>query len=1011
MREGCRGIGRGSVLLAAGASLLAGAGRARADLTADQTPFNAYRGIWVDRFDYSVANAPSSIAGVMANAKALGFTDVVFQVRGQADAYYWNNGNLEVRASGVTATNDPLAIAIAEGHARGLRVHAWINTMPIWQARQTGTNVADYTPQAPAQHLINQHPEYWIRNADGTPMPFPTGGTGYVIANPANENYRKHVNDVARQITASYAVDGFHLDYIRLYDEEAGATNPLEYPGDAATIAKFQQQHPGQTPITAPAAFKAFMADQITTLVREVRDTVKTARPAAQLTAAVWRDADIGLDSYQQDWARWVDSGLLDAAMPMIYRKGFGSGGAGLDADAGNLFRNNVAEAMSRRGTAGIMVGLGTYLQDNAATAYANTIAQLNYAKEQGANGVQAFDYGTMFNNSAASNEVKRAIGDFFAANTGVAPAQTLAGFDGDEGPFKWAVTQSGSNQNVAPSSTADYDPTAGGRTGPGAQRIVINRGSSGPSFLARHLSGNGASGSSAATFEANTPVASIGSIGFWLKTTTPDLRVSVALDDPTTGDRAYFQNVTPDGQWHRYEWFLADPTHWDQWVTGSDGHLNNVVTLDSIQFAGTADTSTIFLDDVYYNPSAVAANQWTYDTDAGATWSHAGHWTGGAPNAVGATANLLRRATADRAVVLDKPVTLGTLNFDNANGYSISGTSTLSLDVASGSARVNVFNRGTHAVNVPLAVKDHAETFVDRGSRLVLGAPLQIAASRTVTKTGDGVLEISGPQAHGAGAALTAAGGLTRLASDGGANLAVTATGTAHVEFAASQTLRALALGGSAAAAITPGARRTVLTRALTLTGDATLDVGDGGVVVDYPVGTTSPVARVRQRMIDGALRSSLAGPSLAVAYAEAAEVLGLSGSQTGAAFMGRTVDPHALLVRLTLKGDTDLDGSVDFGDLVRVAQSYDSTVSAVTDSWWARGDFTLDGIVDFDDLVALAQNYDAALPAAAAGGAEFTAAFADAWDAARVPEPGGVGAVLAGALALGRRRRSRAR
>jgi hypothetical protein len=31
-----------------------------------------------------------------------------------------------------------------------------------------------------------------------------------------------------------------------------------------------------------------------------------------------------------------------------------------------------------------------------------------------------------------------------------------------------------------------------------------------------------------------NLELASIGSIGFWLKTTTPDLQVAIALDDPT---------------------------------------------------------------------------------------------------------------------------------------------------------------------------------------------------------------------------------------------------------------------------------------------------------------------------------------------------------------------------------------------------------------------------------------------------------------------------------------------
>src|SRR5258705_8320769 len=98
-----------------------------------------------------------------------------------------------------------------------------------------------------------------------------------------------------------------------------------------------------------------------------------------------------------------MDRALLDAAMPMIYRKGFGlTQSATQDADPPNLappaslhdlYRLNVAEALERRGNSGIMPGLATYMQNDPATAYNNVMAQLNYAKAQGANGIQLYDY------------------------------------------------------------------------------------------------------------------------------------------------------------------------------------------------------------------------------------------------------------------------------------------------------------------------------------------------------------------------------------------------------------------------------------------------------------------------------------------------------------------------------------------------------------------------------------------------------------------------------------------
>ena len=60
-------------------------------------------------------------------------------------------------------------------------------------------------------------------------------------------------------------------------------------------------------------------------------------------------------------------------------------------------------------------------------------------------------------------------------------------------------------------------------------------------------------------------------------------------------------------------------------------------------------------------------------------------------------------------------------------------------------------------------------------------------------------------------------------------------------------------------------------------------------------------------------------------------------------------------------LPGDANRDRKVDFNDLVKVAQNY-NTGGGKT---YGQGDFNNDGIVNFSDLVVLAQNYNATLPA----------------------------------------------
>src|SRR6185312_3027299 len=141
----------------------------------------------------------------------------------------------------------------------------------------------------------------------------------------------------------------------------------------------------------------------------------------------------------------------------------------------------------------------------------------------------------------------------------------------------------------------------------------------------------------------------------------------------------------------------------------------------------------------------------------------------------------------------------------------------------------------------------------------------------------------------------------------------------------------------------------------------------------VDYTAGS-DPITSINQQLVRGynasgtlwggsgiMSSSAVANPTVfGLGYAEASEVLG----STGGVFGGETVDSTAVLVGYTILGDATLDGVVDFNDLVKLAQNYNTRVAGTTSSWWYHGDFNYDGNVDFLDLVKFAQHYNTAMP-----------------------------------------------
>lgn len=268
------------------------------------------RGIWVTRWDYRTA---VDVEKAIDDAAATGFTDVFWQVRGQADAYYrsslepWGEDLFRDRPNATDPGFDPLAVAVARAKQRGVRLHAWVNVYPLWKGKGQPKD---------SRHAFLRRPDWRLVDDRNEPQP---QTDQYVVANPTDPTVQAHIAAVCRDIVSRYAVDGLHLDYVRFVND--GLPEGRIYPADAASIARFYDAtgRRSLTSIEDKAAHAAWVRGEITTLVDRIRRDTKRIRPQLELSAAVWRTPTLAKEAVLQDSEAWLRDGTVDRVLPMIY--------------------------------------------------------------------------------------------------------------------------------------------------------------------------------------------------------------------------------------------------------------------------------------------------------------------------------------------------------------------------------------------------------------------------------------------------------------------------------------------------------------------------------------------------------------------------------------------------------------------------------------------------------------------------------------------------------------------
>lgn len=565
---------------------------------AEGQEFGDFRGLWVSRYEYN-EDSTSDIQAKIADAATLGITDVFWQVRAKGDAYY--HSNYEPPAEAWQQHIDPLQVALDAAHSSGVKLHAWMNTTPIWK---------DSTQPSDASHSFhNTDPSFRVTDINGNVEQLVNGkssfGGSYARVNHVLPEVQTHINNVVSDLATNYDIDGVHLDYIRWLGPSGGSSESFRPDWDYLPHDAYSHQlYFNDTGLDASDgstyakrdAYRNWVQGRITDLVASVSQTVDAAEVAEErsikLSAAVWNNPTSAKKGYLQDYRTWLQQDLLDVAIPMVY----------LSNSTSHLMDGFLEDILSTPTQTDISIGLGTYLHDADGGGVDETISQLQQVYEAGADSATFFSHGSFFNSGSLGADRLDAVNTWYDAlaepldpGGNLSPdAAVITSFDvaGDEGAFDRPPTYSGSNQGILGGTSEQT--FAEDHLGGGSQILTIDGESSG--WRLRHLAGSGSPG-------ANNPeFAATGHVGFWLKTETPGLSVRLVVDDPSTGDQGLLKSVTADGEWRLYEWDLSDDTQWDGWVNGDGVITGPTLSIDSIMLYGAGD-AVVYLDTVAHNP------------------------------------------------------------------------------------------------------------------------------------------------------------------------------------------------------------------------------------------------------------------------------------------------------------------------------------------------------------------------------------------------------------------------
>jgi uncharacterized lipoprotein YddW (UPF0748 family) len=288
-------------------------------------------GTWITVFSEArVMESRQNVDKMLDVCENSGISDIYLQIYRSDKAYY--NSDIADRspfeALKAKAGIDTVKYLLDRAHAKGIKVHAWLNMLCLSQNETSG--------------VVKRYGQDILTKDEFGRTPLRGKGTGdaldkyyqredQLFLEPGDVRVRKYVVSLAEEVIRKYpGFDGLHLDYIR-YPAAVpfmpGARfipQGLYYGYTKANLAAFTAAT-GLDPRTMNKNFENskkwddWHRNSVTAIVRETSQKARALNPGLKISCTTVASPERTYYVTAQDWNKWLKDKLVDYIVPMNY--------------------------------------------------------------------------------------------------------------------------------------------------------------------------------------------------------------------------------------------------------------------------------------------------------------------------------------------------------------------------------------------------------------------------------------------------------------------------------------------------------------------------------------------------------------------------------------------------------------------------------------------------------------------------------------------------------------------